>query len=74
MRRKIAPNAPRRMFADFPSGKCIDSRAVKENRSGCSRNRKLHSRKETRAENLPIAPGVQRCAGEATDKLVEHSL
>jgi len=41
MRRKIAPNAPRKMFADFPSGKCMDSRATKENRRGCRRKYKL---------------------------------
>jgi hypothetical protein len=39
--RKIVPKAPRRMFADFPFAKRMDSRATKENRSGCSRNRKL---------------------------------
>src|SRR6266852_1812641 len=37
MRRKIVPKAPRRMLADFPGGKWIDSCATNENRSGYSR-------------------------------------
>src|SRR5260370_651201 len=37
MRRKIVPKAPRRMLADFPGGKWIDSLATNENRSGYSR-------------------------------------
>src|SRR4051812_14394030 len=37
MLRKTVPKLPRKMLAAAPSPKVIDSCAVKENRSGCSR-------------------------------------